>query len=77
MKTKTAGYVARTARNELIFGGFCRERRGEADSGLDLFIEKPFSFLLQNLKSEKNNFGQNCFCGLTGGNNFWILENNF
>ena len=33
-KTKTDDFVARTAPNELIFSGFCRERRGEADSGL-------------------------------------------
>ena len=34
LKTKTAIYVARTARNELFFIGFCRERRREADSPL-------------------------------------------
>ena len=35
-KTKMDDFVARTAPNELIFSGFCRERRGEADSGLRL-----------------------------------------
>ena len=62
MHRKTAGYVARAAPNELIFIGFCRERRGEADSGLRL----DFAFFLhyaKEMKSEysfpKNSF-ENC-----------------
>jgi len=50
-----AGYVARTARNELIFSENCRERRGEADYGLGLVGIFGYD-LLNKIRKSKNKF---------------------
>ena len=47
LRRKTAGYVARTAPNDLIFSAICREQRGEADSGLKLAPKFDFHTYLQ------------------------------
>ena len=53
LNRKTAGYVARTAPNELIFKGLCRERRGEADSGLRLASNFDVYTYLQKIQHFK------------------------
>ena len=69
---KTAGYVARTARDELIFGGSCRERRGEADSGL-IFLLKNLRLLLKKLKIRKSILEKIVFLGSLVKKQFEIL----
>ena len=75
--------MARIARNDLIFNAFCRERRGEADSGLRfgfllcsdfsaLFFQIVFGLSLGRSRDVLNNFGKNCFLGLARKNNLGI-----
>ena len=84
VETKTGGHMARIARNDPIFNAFCRERRGEADSGhrfgfllcsdfSEQFVLKMFSgWIRDDLEFSFKVMGK-LFLGLAENNNLGIL----